>query len=297
MMTKERYLKLGLIALSNSIKYGSWFHGHIGAEILTNTYFLSEFQISKDLEKAIINRIESIFSVKPNFFESDLIDSNETCSTKEIKKHLEENLRNLSTAGHGVIYGTLALKTIKLLNGWLPTKIKNGIVQLQLDAQKDLPNRYLGYDDYQNQVVDCSDIPKFINPREASKYCLLNQDFYESREIDGVHYFFSGNQLHDITHSQALFMLNNLGYDDYFKLGIEQLRKQIKLGKSKPPNGEVYRPKRIFNPFDTSFWERKISDEHHNKLAYSVAFLLTQLENINSKEVLSKVSGHWELMK
>lgn len=296
MVKKEKYLKLGLIALSNCTKFGSWFYGHVGAEILTNTFFLSEFQLSKDTEKAIITRIEFILSSKSHFFESEFMNSNETSSKNEIEKYLEQNLKKLSTAGHGVIYATLALKTIKLLNGWLPTEIKKGIIELQLDAQDDLPNRYFGYHDYQNQTVDCSNIPKFENPKEVSKYCLLNQDFYESREIDGVHYFFSGNQLHDITHSQALFMLTQLGYHEYFKIGIQQLRKQIKLGQTKPPNSKFYRSKVIFNPLGASFWRRQISDEHHNKLAYSVAYLLSHINTVNKDEVLAKVSGHWELM-
>ena len=80
MIKVEKYLKLGLIALSNSIKFGSWFHGHVGAEILTNTFFLLEFKISADVENAIINRIESVFLSKSEFFKSDLITSAEAGS-------------------------------------------------------------------------------------------------------------------------------------------------------------------------------------------------------------------------
>jgi len=172
MIKYEKYLKLGLIALSNSTKFGSWFNGHIGAEVLTNTFFLKEFEISTDLETAIINRIESILNLKSAFFESDLVSSSEISSIVEIEGNLEKNVSCLSTAGHGVIYGTLAIKAIKQLNGWLPYEVKIGIMQLQLDAQKDLPNRYFGYDDYQNQTIDISDIPKFETHHEASKYCL-----------------------------------------------------------------------------------------------------------------------------
>jgi hypothetical protein len=297
MSPSEKYLKLGLIALSKSTNTGSWFNGHVGAEILTNTFFLLEFKISADLKNAIINRIESVLISKSEFFKSDLITSAEASSINEIEDHLEKNLNFLSTAGHGVIYGTLALKAIKYLNGWLPNEIKTGIVQLQIDAKKnDFPNRYFGYDDYQNQKVDLSDIPKFDNSSEAARYCLLQKVFFENQEIDGVHYFFHANQLHDITHSQALLMLEKLGYQEFSKIGILQLRKQIKLGKTQPPISNPYRSTETFDPFQPSFWERKVNDEHHYKLAYSIAFLINQLEDINEEEVLTNASGHWELM-
>lgn len=296
MLEKEKYLKLGLIALSNSTRFGSWFHGHVGAEILTNTFFLLEFEVSADLERAIIGRIESILTLKSEFFESDLITSIEISSIGEIENKLEQNLKYLSTAGHGVIYGTLALKAIKHLNGWLPNEIRGGIIQLQLNAQRDFPKRYFGYDDYQNETVDLSSVPKFESPNEATRYCIKHQDFFQNQEIDGVHYFFQGNQLHDITHSQALLMLEQMGYDKFCNLGLEQLRKQIKLGQSEPPRNKPFQSTVTFDPFEPSFWEREVSDEHHYKLAYSIAFSIKHLENISKEEVLAEVSGHWALM-
>lgn len=292
----ESHLKLGLIALSRTTKFGSWFYGHIGAEILTNTFFLIEFELSSQLENAIRARIKFVISKHNKFFDSASLDEKGNDSTLEIEKNLKDNLSNLSTAGHGIIYSTLALKAIKALNGWLPTGVKNGLIELQLNAQKDMPNRYLGYHDYQNSTIDLSDIPVFKNAQEAAKYCLKNQTIFKNQEIEGEHYFFQGNQLHDITHSQALIMLNQMGYNDLSTLGLEQLRKQIKLGKSQPPKGIQAVSNNFYDPFDASFWERPVEDEHHFKLAYSVAFLLNNMSEIDRNSTLTTLAPHWDLM-
>ena len=293
----EKYLKLGLIGLSNSTKFGSWFHGHVGAEIITNTFFIIESGVTKNVQNSIIKRIEFILNSKSQFFECDNVNSSEASSIEDIENQLEENIHNLSTAGHGVIYGTLALKAINKLNGWLPKEIKSGIIKLQKDAyENDFPNRYFGFKDYQNEIIDLSNIPQFNTPKEAAKYCVLNQKYFENQKIKGTHYFFHANQLHDITHSQALLMLEKLGYENLLQPGLEQLRKQIKLGQSQPPKGTPYIGKTQINPFHVQFWERKVNDEHHNKLAYSISYLIKNLEGINESEVLSNVSGHWELM-
>ncbi len=296
MTQSEKYLKLGLIALSRSTQFGSWFNGHIGAEIITNTFFINEFEISYELENVIVNRIDMILSKQTKFFDSVDVDKFQTCSTSEIENNLEQNLSRLSTAGHGIIFSTLALKAIKALNGWLPIKVKEGIIDLQLNAQKDMPNRYFGYDDYQNIEIDLSDIPIFKNTQEAAKYCLQNQNIFENQKIDGIQYFFQGNQLHDITHSQALMMLEQLEYIEMSKLGLEQLRKQIKLGQNQPPNGEEIKTSKIFDPFEVSFWQRSVKDEHHFKLAYSLSYILKYINDINRKETLATVSSHWEVM-
>ena len=81
----EKYLKLGLIGLSNSTKFGSWFHGHVGAEIITNTFFIIESGVTKNVQNSIIKRIEFILNSKSQFFECDNVNSSEASSIEEIE--------------------------------------------------------------------------------------------------------------------------------------------------------------------------------------------------------------------
>ena len=298
MINTDRFLKMGLIAMSKSLENGFWLHGHVGAEILTNTFFIIELQPSHKTKKAIIKRIEYIINTKAEYIDNDFLhlkSSNENIYDIEIE--LENNIKKLSTAGHGVIFATLILKTIQQLKGWLPKPLKKGILLLLQDTQNDFPERYYGFHDYQNRTIDISDIPEFKTPDEAAKYCMTNQNYYESQEIDGKFYHFHGKQIHIITHSNALVLLQQMGYNKLVKKGLTELRKQIKLGLLSPPKAETYRTKTQFNPLNPEFWKRKVVDEHHNKLAYAVVYLLQKYPELDRNSILNKVSGHWELMK
>lgn len=298
MIDTNKFLKLGLIAMSKSMENGFWLHGHVGAEILTNTFFITELHPNTATKNAIVARIEYIINAKPEYINTEIAQiksSNEDITA--IETELENNIKKLSTAGHGVIFGTLILKAIQQLEGWLPKEVEKGTLLLLQNTQNDFPERYYGFYDYQNRTIDISDIPEFKSPDEAAKYCITNQTYYESQEIEGKFYHFHGKQIHIITHSNALVILHQIGYESLVKTGLTELRKQIKLGLLSPPKAESYKSKIVFNPLEPKFWQRKVVDEHHNKLAYAVVYLLRKYPELSSNDILSKVSGHWELMQ
>lgn len=298
MINTNHFLKLGLIAMSKSIENGFWLHGHVGAEILTNTFFITELHPNTATKNAIVERIEYIINSKPEYINTEIAQlksSNEDITA--IETELENNIKKLSTAGHGVIFATLILKAIQQLEGWLPKEVENGILLLLQNTQNDFPERYYGFHDYQNRTIDISDIPEFKTPDEAAKYCMTHQTYYESQEIEGKFYHFHGKQIHIITHSNALVILQQMGYTSLVKTGLTELRKQIKLGLLSPPKVESYSSKTLFNPLEPEFWQRKVVDEHHNKLAYAVVYLLQKYPELDTDSILKKVSGHWELMK
>lgn len=284
--------------MSKSIENGFWLHGHVGAEILTNTFFITELHPNTATKNAIVERIEYIINSKPEYINTEIAQlksSNEDITA--IETELENNIKKLSTAGHGVIFATLILKAIQQLEGWLPKEVENGILLLLQNTQNDFPERYYGFHDYQNRTIDISDIPEFKTPDEAAKYCMTHQTYYESQEIEGKFYHFHGKQIHIITHSNALVILQQMGYTSLVKTGLTELRKQIKLGLLSPPKVESYSSKTLFNPLEPEFWQRKVVDEHHNKLAYAVVYLLQKYPELDTDSILKKVSGHWELMK
>ena len=117
MTDTNQLLKLGLIAMSKSMENGFWLHGHIGAEILTNTFFIEELNVDEKTKKAILNRTLDIINSKTAYLSDDLLQLksvNEDIST--IENEVEKNINRLSTAGHGVIFGTLILKALQKLN-------------------------------------------------------------------------------------------------------------------------------------------------------------------------------------
>lgn len=298
MIDTNRFLKLGLIAMSKSMENGFWLHGHVGAELLTNTFFIQEIEISKKTKKAVLARITQIISDKKEYLDEELLatkSTNEVISAIEIE--LENNVKQLSTAGHGVIFGTLILKALQKLNNWLPKEVEVGLIKLLKNTQQDYAERYYGFYDYQNKDINVSDLPDFKTPDEVAKYCMQHQEYYESQEIDGKFYHFHGKQIHLITHANALVILNEIGYSKLAYKGLPELSKQIILGAISPPNAKPYQTQTFFNPLNASFWERNVTDEHHNKLAYAVIFLLNRYPDLNQEKILQQVSGHWELMK
>lgn len=296
MKDTNQLLKLGLIAMSKSLDKGFWLHGHIGAEILTNTFFILEFEPDTALRNAILHRIEKTIQSKRDYFDEQIREDAENHNTTLIEKSLKENIYRLSTAGHGVIFGTLILKAIKQLDGWLPGKVHDGLVALLKNTQKDHAGRYYEYHDYQNIQIDLTDAPDFDTPYAAARYCMTNQGYFENQAIAGKFYFFHSNQIHDITHVNALVILDELGFESMAKRGLQELSKQVKLGGTKPPDAEAYESKEMFNPYAPSFWTRDVEDEHHFKLAYAVIYLLKKFPDLDENEILEKVSGHWELM-
>lgn len=295
-MATDEYLKHGLIAMSKCMENGFWLHGHVGAEILTNTFFILEFDPDDDLKAAIQDRINRLIVSKPSYFDDHLLVSQHHATKDAIEKELAKCTSNLSTAGHGVIFGTLTLKAVRKLDGWLPLAVNEGIIKLLVNTQSDDPNRYYGQEDYQNAKIDLSAIPDFQTPDVAARYTLAHQDYFKSQEVDGKFYHFQGNQLHDITHANALVMLEEMGYAEMATKGIQSLRKQIKLGQLSPPHDHKYESKAVFSPMDPSFWLRDVQDEHHFKLAYSVVHLLRRHEDLEQTDIFKQLSGHWELM-
>ena len=292
----DELLKHGLIAISKSMENGFWLHGHVGAEVLTNTFFLLEFEPGNDLKAAIEERIQRLMESHPQYFDYHLLNVQEKSDIQLIEAELNTCTANLSTSGHGVIFSTLILKAIHKLNGGLPMRVLDGIINLLRNTQSDNPDRYYDHYDYQNTKVDVADIPDFQTPDEAARYTLAHQDYFRSQELDGKFYHFHGNQLHDITHANALVLLNEMGYHQWVKQGLQELRKQIKLGLSAPPNDQQYIARHTFDPLEPSFWLRDVKDEHHFKLAYAVVHLLDRHKDIDQKEAMNRLSGHWELM-
>lgn len=291
------WLKLGLIAMSKSTELGFWLHGHIGALVLTNFFFVDELSHDPLLEQAIIKQTNKVIKENIQFFEDPFKDNLPKEPVTEIEKCLKKSLSQLSTAGHGVIFATLTLKAINALDGGLPDNITKGLIALIKNTHKDHPHRYFDNYDYQNQDINFDNIPVFNTVYDAAKYCLGNQsELYLNQEIEGKNYFFHGNKLHDITHAHALVMLDKMGYHELAQSGIRELRKQIKLSDVAPPNGKRHKATSKLNPFDVSFWERDANDEHHYKLAYSLCSLFSILKDIDEDLILEKVSGHWELL-
>ncbi len=289
-------LSQGLTALSNASDI-DWFHGHFGAAVIASELFICELELNNEISSLIRNKTQNVIESQPRLFGEFQHSSLDINWKEKILIGLNKNLTRLRTSGHGVIFGTLALKMLEA-NQELATKpIIDGIVRLlDLTAQDNL-DRYYGVENYDLVKVE----PKNKIPIYKSDLDLIRTSFlelntiYPDQTVDGKTYFFTGCKLHAITHAHALCTLNELGYFDLARKGYENHRLQIKLNRHTPPGAEVLKADRFFYPLEKDYWERKIEEPHYFKFPYSVLSLLKKLPEQEAKEYQQKAALIWSI--
>lgn len=292
-MDLERLLK-GLTALSNASNIG-WFHGHFGAAVIASEFLISENKLDSEISSLIRSKVENIIKSQENLFIELEQNSVDIKWKEKILTALNKNLTRLRTSGHGVIFGTLALKALEANQELAIKPIINGIVKLlDLTAQDNLA-RYYGVENYDNVRVESEDkIPLYKNEFDLIRTSFLELNtMYPDQTINGKTYFFTGCKLHAITHAHALCTLNELGYTDLAKKGYANHRLQIKLNRHTPQKRELLKVDRLFHPLEKKYWEREVEESHYFKFPYSVLNLLKKLPENEAKEYKQKAALIW----
>ena len=284
----------GLIALSNASNMG-WFHGHFGAAVIASEFFISENELNDEISTLVRKHAQKIIISQPKLFR-ELTDKSIDNQWKEkIIAALNKNLARLRTSGHGVIFGTLALKALEATQELTTKSIIEGIVKLlDLTAQDGL-DRYYGINNYDLVKVEPEDkIIPYENELDLIRTSFLELNIiYPDQAINGKTYFFTGCKLHAITHAHALCTLNELGYNELAKKGYENHRIQIKLNRHTPPKSEKLKVDKLFYPLEKNYWERDIEEAHYFKFPYSVLNLLKKLPEKEGNEYKQKAALIW----
>jgi len=291
----ERLLKIGLYAMSKSSEEERWFPGHIGASLITIALFIEENSLNSEVEKVIISKADEIIDL--NLIRYLDISSDIKQSIKPIEDAIAVNVENFSADGHGIIYGSLALKAIDILDINISSDIIQGINKLILLAQNDNVGRYWTVENYKTLNIEHSQLNHFKDVYEAADYCLNHQENVLNNEvINDKTYYFSGSRLHEVTHSNALMLLDKLGYSNLAKTGLRGLEKQIYFNKKQPTELRPEKNHQVFNPLEVEFWKYPIKDYHHYKLAYAVFNLFNILKVKNTDQILKAISSHWKII-
>ena len=297
-MNNIKYLlEVGIYALAKSSEENNWFPGHIGASIIAIALFLEENikEVSDDLKKMVLLKAEEIIEINAVQYED--IYSKEKTSTNPILDAVKLNIKNFSADGHGVIYGSLALKGIQYLDKNIKEEVITGIATIVKLAQNDNVERYWKIENYKEAEIKETDLENFKNVSEAGLYCLTHQENQLGNLIiNDKQYYFEGSRLHEVTHSQALLLLDQLGYSELAIEGLNGLKKQIFFNKQFPKDIEPEQIDFLFDPFEIQFWRYPIKDYHHYKLAYAVFSLCNYLKIKNTNEILKPMSLHWKIL-
>ena len=288
------YLSKGLTALSNANKK-DWFLGHFGAAIIAGEFLISECGLEDDVASLVRKSMDSFITTQSSLFKE--INNKELDNNwkEKILHSIKLNLDKLRTSGHGVIFGTLALKALTLKEELATQGIVNGIVKLLELTTHDRLDRYYGISNYDEVIVEADDnILQYKNESD-----LINTPFselavvYEDEFINNKSYFFTGCKIHGITHAHALCMLDELGYKELSKKGYENHRLQTKLNRHKSTSPNLLKTEKLYCPFDKAYWERDLDDTHYIKLPYSAISLLKKLPQDKAEKYKKMVAPLW----
>ncbi len=275
--------------------------GHRGAAILACAFLLLDELADPEAREAIEAEISRLANLDRRLVTEQAAAAASTTTTalEPLTAQLTSCLQTLSADGHGVIYGALALRAFSLYPELATVHAIDGITALLKNSQTDNPGRYYGIDDYQDIPASEIDYRRFASVEEAAIYSLRqHRVVIPDQQIDGKLYFFAGDQLHLITHAQALLELDQLGYRELATQGLDSLRKHFYLIEKRqlPANAQPYRAETSHDPRKLEFWRRNKQNEHHSKLGYSVLSLLNLTAAEDQAEILAAASKYWQLL-
>jgi hypothetical protein len=260
------YIASGLTALSRNAELNGkrWFIGHIGAAVMAGGFLLENGRISEEARHLLRGQLDEVMAENEPFFVP--FEEAPTVPLTRLLAAIEQNCSTLSMSGHGVIYGTLALRALDAFPGMATAALIDGIIPTLESTRQDDPARYYGIEDYREYRPRRMDTDLEVAAQRA--YRMSCENIADNQTLAGRYYFFAGEKLHGITHAQALLNLSSLGYPELAARGLANLNKQLELNEQQPEGLEKAGGLSL-NVLDQSFWRHKFKDLHSIKLAYS----------------------------
>ncbi len=287
-MKTQDWNQLGLGALAQAGKKG-WFHGHFGAGVLSAEALFHRSDLTDEVKTKIQHQVELLMAQAPELF----LPLPEEAAKPELLRTLQEAIATcvtrLELSGHGLIYGTLALRALKARPELLRPAIVEGIVALLQWTHRDRPNRYFGVADFYQTKIEPND---GLVPYQTTQEMILtafreSQCLFKDGNQGNVFYFFTAEKLHGITHAHAINALWEMGYQDIAKRGLENHLLQMKLNRMEPSNPDEFRALRTDErtPFQVEYWPETHFDDHLLKFTAATLELLDKLAPAARKEV------------
>ncbi|WP_318498489.1 hypothetical protein [Photobacterium leiognathi] len=282
-----QFVDKGILALANVVEIDSnaWFQGHTGAALLAGNSLLHSGALN-DLAKQSLQERLAQFADDNQHLMNPLAASPETIDYSKVVNAIALNAQQLCHSGHGVIYGALFLNAVTNNNVVVTERMVTNIAKLIINCMDDNWGRYYGLADYREYQPT-----SLLNKGEIDihQLCILavtrsTQDLHNNTD----EHFFSGDKLHGITHSHAIFLLDKLGYKELAQQAAQQSLIQLELNDRKPESGLKKVVPKLFDLSDPNIWGRDFNDDHQIKLAHSYVEL-----SININQPLAKLDNLW----
>ncbi|MCG7498064.1 hypothetical protein MHO82_14430 [Vibrio sp. Of7-15] len=267
----DYYKEKGLHALANVIHVDKtgWFHGHIGASLITGAYLLESGLLSSYAETSLQARLDIIIESYSDYFQP----ITRSCFTDimPIEKALNACTKQQNLSGYGFIYGTLALRVLHQFPELADSNITNAIAQLIHNCQKDKWAKYYDLNNRHNyQSISCQTITVF-------DICQLAvEKSAQPMFINSHQPFFTGEKIHGLTHAYAIYQLNQLGYEHIAHDALKHTIKQLEFAAHTSGTTITAEAKAI-NLHDPAIWNEDCANKNQLKLAYSFCEMALEL--------------------
>ena len=275
-MHDEKYLILGLNALSRAHEMNYFLDGHRGAAIIAAYFLCREIDI-EDGVADIIGTVVDEHWTKTALCAPFPDEPSEPDAIGKIIACMEQNIDGLRQVGHNVILPTLVLKAFQQLPEAITSSRVNGLCKLI--------ESFTIIDDIQLDEED--GIPDLGISSAAAEF-ILTEYLSTVEAFDGRGQGWSG---HLLTYGQALLDLRALGYatlaykaEGGFKLYI----KRIRMGPLETDEPRSEHPMSDLYPQQCAYWEHRKTRSpeigHFLKYPYGFYSLMQQAKDSDLKQ-------------
>lgn len=276
----KRVLNAGLSIISACKRQtGDIWDAHYGAAAIASYFFVKENKLSMDTQQSVQAQAEAMLDkhsysrpAHADQHSMDLMDA-----TAAILAALDVSIDQLHWVGHNVIYAAVSLLAMRELGGWGIKEEIDGISSLLHAFEKTIPGRsWLGssVSEVKKLSIDESDqFPDLQHPRQLSTFILEELSAFDTIYRAESHHDLIG---HMLTFSHALNILHDLGYESYFRRGLEPLLKIVKVLRRSRHLDPQYPPplsspvdrlplvqaiQSIWLPVDYGYWARDHNED------------------------------------
>ena len=246
-MLDDRYLLLGVNALSRAHELDYFLDGHRGGAIVSGVYLCRENPVEVGVAGRVAALIDGHWSATPLSapFPAETPDP---ALLQRIVECMLANLEGLRQAGHNVILPSLALKAFRdLPEAITPARIEGICRLVEAFTVTEVPSE------------ERIDLPDMADAAAAADFVL--EEFVDCvARFEGRGQGWSG---HLLTYGKALLDLRELGYDHLAgraEAGFESYIRRIRLG---PLETDKPRPEHApteLVPLQEAYWQARVGD-------------------------------------
>lgn len=123
------YIEAGLTALGRNAELtnNTWFMGHIGAAVIAGGLLLENDAMPDDARALLRSQLDRVIEENAAFFVH--FDTEQQVPLTALLNAIEHSCSELSTSGHGVIYGALVLRALKMCPAMASRQLIDGIIR------------------------------------------------------------------------------------------------------------------------------------------------------------------------